>query len=86
MFGCAEGDVGEPAAPQEGPEAFDGVEAGRVGRQMANGQPIPRFAELPQPSGYVDIEIVSDEHDRAAELLVGSGQQVSLVLPGEALA
>ncbi|MGW5612081.1 hypothetical protein ACWEWI_39895 [Streptomyces sp. NPDC003753] len=32
------------------------------------------------------VEIVPDQHDRAAELLVGGLNEVAVVLPGEALA
>jgi hypothetical protein len=32
VFGCGEGDVGQPPTPQQGPDAFDGVEVGCVGR------------------------------------------------------
>ena len=34
----------------------------------------------------MDVEVVPDEHDRAAELSVGGDEQVAVVGPGEALA
>lgn len=86
VFGGGEGDVGEPAASQEGPDPFDGVEVGCVGRQVVDRQPVPGGGELPQAGGLVDVEVVPDEHDRAAELLVGGDQQVPVVAPGEAFA
>lgn len=66
-----EGDVGEPAAPQEEPDALYGVEVGCVGRQVGDGQPVPGRGELPQSRGLVDVEVVPDEDDRSAELGVG---------------
>lgn len=51
-----------------------------------DGQPVPGLGELPQVGGLVDVEVVPDEHDRAAELLMGGDQQVPVVAPGEALA
>ena len=86
VFGGGEGDVGEPAASKQGPDAFDGVEVGGVGRQVVDGQPFAGVGELAQAGGFVDVEVVPDEDDRAAELLVGGDQQVPVVAPGEALA
>lgn len=40
VFGGAEGDVGGPAAWQEGSDPFDGVEVGCVGRQVVHGEPV----------------------------------------------
>ncbi len=36
-------------------------------RQLVNGRPAPSDDELPHPGGEVDIEVVRDEHDRAAD-------------------
>lgn len=86
MFGCGEGDVGEPAASQQGPDALDGVGAGGLGRQVVDGQPVARGGEVAQAGGFVDVGVVPDEDDRAAGFVVGGGQQVAVVAPGEALA
>lgn len=71
---------------REGPDPLDGVEVGCVGRQVVDGQPVPVLGQLSQVGGFVDVEVVPDEHDLAAELLVGGDQQVTVAAPGEALA
>ena len=86
VFGGAEGDVGEPAAPQQGPDAFDGVEVGCVGRQVADGRPVLGCRPFPQVGGLVDVEIVPEQDDRSAELPVCGDQQVTVVTPGKTLA
>lgn len=55
-------------------------------RQLVDGQPAPLGNELPPTGCKMDVEIVPDEHDRAAELLMGNDEQVAAVGPGEALA
>lgn len=55
---------------------------GCAGRQVVDGQPVAVLGELSQVGGLVDVEVVPDEHDRAAELLVCGDQQVSVVAPG----
>lgn len=47
VFRRAESDVGEPAPPQQGPDAFDGVEVGRGRRQVVDGQPVARGVRTP---------------------------------------
>lgn len=83
--GVEKATLGGGAASQEVPDPFDGVEVGCVGRQVVDGQPVPGCGELPQAGGLVDVEVVPDQDDRAAELLVGGDQQVAVVAPGEAL-
>jgi len=63
-----------------------GLKVRWVGRQLLDGQSVPSGDELPHPGGEVDVQVVPDEHDRAAELLVGGDEQVAAVGPGEALA
>lgn len=45
--------------------------------------PVLGIDERPQPGIPVHIQIVPDEHDRGAELLVGGDQQVAVLGPGE---
>lgn len=71
---------------EDGPDSFDGVEVGCVGRQVASGDAVVGVDERPHPSVLVDVQVVSDEDDRAAELLVGGDEVVSVIGPGEALA
>lgn len=52
---------------------FDGVEVRCVGRQVVDRQPVPGFRELPQVGGLVDVEVVPDGHDRAADLREAEG-------------
>jgi hypothetical protein len=67
VFGGGEGDVGQPSTPQQGPDLFDGVEVGCVGRQVVDGQPLAGCRPLPQVGGFVDVQVVPGEDDRAAE-------------------
>ena len=86
VLGGGEGGVGQPPASQQGPDALDRVEVGCIGGQLVDGQPVLPGDELPHAVGEMDVEVVPDEHDRAAELLMGSDEQVAVVGPGEALA
>ena len=82
-IGVGEGGVGLAAAPQQGPDALDGVEVGCVGRQEVAGDPVVGVDELPQPAVSVDVQVVPHEHNRRAELLVGGDEQLAVVGPGE---
>lgn len=53
---------------------------------MVNGRPVSGLRPFPLVGGLVDAQVVPDEHNRAAELLVGHDQQVAVVAPGEAFA
>ncbi|MGW3968365.1 hypothetical protein ACWEFD_03430 [Streptomyces ardesiacus] len=53
---------------------------------MDDGEPVAVGDAAAHSGRQVGAEIVPDQHDRAAELLVGGLDQVALVLPGEALA
>lgn len=86
VVGAGEGDVAEPAASQQGPDAFNRVEVRCIGRQLVDGQPVPAGDPGAHPGVQVHVQVVPDEHDRAAELLVSDLQQVTVVGPGEGLA
>jgi len=56
-----------------------------VGGQVVDGQPVLSGDELPHVVGEMDVEVVPDEHDRAAELSVGGDEQIAVAGPGNAL-
>src|SRR5689334_867576 len=86
VVGVGEGAVGGGDASQDGPDAFDRVEVGCVGRQLEDGEPVAGGDVAAHSGRQARVEIVPDQHDRAAELLVGGLDQVAVVLPGEAFA
>ena len=79
FLGICEGAVGQCGAPQDGPDAFDRVEVGRVWRQLVGGQPVPLGDELPHSDGRMGVEIVPGEHDRTTKLLAGGLDQVGVI-------
>lgn len=56
-----------------------GLRSGGIGRQEVAGDPVVGIDELPQPAISVNVQVVPDEHDRGAELLVGGDEQVAVV-------
>ena len=65
---------------------LDRVELVRVGRELEDGQPVPGRDQLGHRGADVGIQVVPDDHERAAELLVRGVQQPGVVRLGEALA
>lgn len=63
-----------------------GLRSGVVGRQVVGGDPVVCVDERAHAAVLVDVEVVPDEDNRFAELLVGGEQEVAVLGPGEALA
>lgn len=81
--------AGPRAAPTPGdcartssPRLLGQLSARRVagGRRSAS----RGYAQLPSACGILDVEVLPDQQDPAAELLTGGGQQAPAVAPGEA--
>ena len=62
------------------------MELGRVRRQLEDRQPVPDRGQLAHRPADVSVQVVPDQHERAAELLARGVQQPGAVLLGEALA
>ena len=57
-----------------------------IGRELADGEPVPGGDELGHRAAVVGIEVVPDDDKRAAELLVRGVREAGVVRFGEALA
>jgi hypothetical protein len=66
--------------------AFDGVQLGCVGRELVDGQPRAGGDQLPHLAADVGGQVVPDQDDRPAELLVGAVQQAGVISLVKALA
>ena len=58
----------------------------RVSRQLEDRQPVPGRDQLAHRAAGVGVQAVPDQHDGAAELLVGGVQEPGVVRLGEPLA
>lgn len=83
VLSIGEDGVGGHCSPRQRPDVFHGVEIRRAGGQLDDGQPVVLGRVLADSGAAVNIQIVPDHHERAAELKVGSHEQVAVVLPGE---
>src|SRR5258708_2493128 len=83
---AGDGEVGQDAALEHGPDPFHGVEVGGVGGQLEHPQPWLRSGEGAQGRAGVHIEVVPGQHDVAAgQLAVGGDEDVPVLDPGEGL-
>lgn len=73
MVDAGHGEVAD-AASEVGPHCLDGVQVRGVGRQPDHGQPVPSIDHVPDGDADVGVQVVPDQHDRAAELLGGIQQ------------
>jgi predicted ABC-type transport system involved in lysophospholipase L1 biosynthesis ATPase subunit len=84
---AGEGDVGQRAALEAGPDALDRVEVGGIGRELEHAQPRLGGGEGAQFRLEVHLQVVPDQDDHpAGQLTVRGGEQVAVLLPGERLA
>src|SRR5258706_13234939 len=68
------------------PHRFDRVKFVRIGRQLADGQPVPGRDQLGHRGADVGIEVVPHDYQGAGKLLVGGVQQLGVVRLGEPFA
>ncbi len=86
VVGIGECGVGHRPAPQQRPDALHRIQVRAVGGKLDDGEPFVVGRVLPHSGGTMGVQIVPDGNDRGAELQVRADHEVSVVLPGEALA
>ena len=83
---AGDGEVGQGAALEHGPDPFHRVEVGGVGRQLEHAQPLLGAGEGAQLRVQMDVEVIPDkDDDSAGQLAVRGDQQVPVLIPGERL-
>ena len=83
---AGDGEVGEDAALEHGPDPFQRVEVGGIRRELEHPQPALGPGEGAQLGAQVDIQVIPDQDDDpAGQLAVRGDQQVPVLTPGERL-
>src|ERR1022692_425040 len=83
---AGDGEVGQDAALEHGPDPFHRVEVRGVGRELGHAQPCLGSGEGAQLGAEMDVEVIPDQDDDpAGQLAVRGDQQVTVLTPGERL-
>src|SRR6266536_3383432 len=83
---AGDGEVGQHAALEHGPDSFHRIEVGGVGRELEHVQPRLGAGEGAQLRAQMHVEVVPDQDDDSAgQLAVRGDQQVPVLTPGERL-
>jgi len=83
---AGDGEVGQHAALEHGPDPFHRVEVGGIRRKLEHAQPRLGGGEGAQLRAQMDVEVVPDQHDGPArQLAVRGDQQIPVLNPGERL-
>src|ERR1017187_3234582 len=83
---AGDGEVGQDAALEHGPDPFHRVEVRGVRRELEHAQPCLGSGEGTQLGAEMDVEVIPDQDDDpAGQLAVRGDQQVTVLTPGERL-
>jgi hypothetical protein len=83
---AGDGEVGQDAALEHGPDPFHRVEVRGVRRELEHAQPCLGSGEGAHLGAEMDVEVIPDQDDDpAGQLAVRGDQQVTVLTPGERL-